>query len=66
MADSLLEQLKATVGRELVFQAPDEIGRPAFRQYALAVGDFNPLYSDREQAGCPRPAGRDGAAHAHL
>lgn len=50
MADSLLEQLKATVGRELVFQAPDEIGRPAFRQYALAVGDFNPLYSDREQA----------------
>ena len=50
MADSLLEQLKATVGRELVFQAPDEIGRSAFRQYALAVGDFNPLYSDREQA----------------
>ena len=50
MAGSLLEQLKATVGRELVFQAPDEIGRSAFRQYALAVGDFNPLYSDREQA----------------
>ena len=50
MEDSLLEQLKATVGRELVFQAPDEIGRSAFRQYALAVGDFNPMYSDREQA----------------
>ena len=50
MADSLLEQLQATVGRELVFQAPDEIGRSAFRQYALAVGDFNPVYSDREQA----------------
>ena len=50
MADSLLEQLKATVGQELVFQAPDEIGRAAFRQYALAVGDFNPLYSDREAA----------------
>ena len=50
MADSPLEQLKATVGRELVFQAPDEIGQSAFRQYALAVGDFNPLYSDREQA----------------
>lgn len=50
MTDSLLEQLKATVGRERVFQAPDEIGRPAFRQYALAVGDFNPSYSDREQA----------------
>ena len=50
MGDSLLERLKATVGQELVFEAPDEIGRPAFRQYALAVGDFNPLYSDREQA----------------
>ena len=50
MADSLLEQLKATVGRELVFRAPDEIGRSAFRQYALAVGDFNPLYSDRAAA----------------
>ena len=50
MADSLLERLQATVGRELVFQAPDEIGRSAFRQYALAIGDFNPVYSDREQA----------------
>ena len=50
MADSLLEQLEATVGRELVFQAPDEIGRSAFRQYALAVGDFNPLYTDRAAA----------------
>ena len=50
MADSLFEQLKATVGRELVFRAPDEIGRSAFRQYALAVGDFNPLYYDHEHA----------------
>lgn len=50
MADSLFEQLKATVGRELVFRAPDEIGRSAFRQYALAVGDFNRLYYDREHA----------------
>ncbi len=50
MAGSLLEQLKATVGRELAFHAPDELGRSSFRQYALAVGDFNPLYSDREQA----------------
>ena len=50
MSNSLLERLKAMVGQELVFRAPDEIGRAAFRQYALAVGDFNPLYSDREQA----------------
>lgn len=50
MAESLHEQLRATVGQEMVFEAPDEIGRSSFRQYALAVGDFNPLYSDREQA----------------
>ena len=50
MVDSLFDRLKATIGRELVFRAPDEIGRSAFRQYALAVGDFNPLYSDGEQA----------------
>ena len=50
MANSLFEQLKATVGRELVFVAPDEVGRSAFRQYALAVGDFNPLYTDGEHA----------------
>jgi acyl dehydratase len=50
MADSLLERLKAAIGQELVFHAPDEIGRAAFRQYALAIGDFNPLYSDRDFA----------------
>lgn len=51
MTDSMLERLKATVGQELVFHAPDEIGRSAFRQYALAIGDFNPIYSDRDHAG---------------
>lgn len=47
---SLLERLQATVGQELVFQAPEEIGRAAIRQYVLAVGDFNPLYTDRQLA----------------
>ncbi|MBQ12002.1 MAG: hypothetical protein CMJ45_10685 [Planctomyces sp.] len=46
-ADSLIAKLKATIGKEVVFQAPDELGRASFRQYALAIGDFNPLYSDR-------------------
>ena len=44
---SLLERLKETVGQKVVIQAPDEIGRSSLRQYALAIGDFNPLYSDR-------------------
>ena len=47
---SLLERLKATVGQEIVLRSPDEIGRSSLRQYALAIGDFNPLYSDREFA----------------
>ena len=47
---SLLEKLKETVGQEIVLQAPDEMGRSSLRQYALAIGDFNPLYSDREFA----------------
>jgi acyl dehydratase len=46
----LLDTLKKTVGQEVVFQAPEEIGRSAFRQYALAIGDFNPMYSDPEFA----------------
>ena len=47
---SLLERLKATVGQEIILRAPDEIGRSSLRQYALAIGDFNPIYSDREFA----------------
>ena len=47
---SLLERLKATVEQEIVLRAPDEIGRSSLRQYALAIGDFNPIYSDREFA----------------
>jgi len=45
-ADELIARLKATVGKEVVHQAPDAMGRSAFRKYALAIGDFNPLYSD--------------------
>ena len=47
---SLLESLKETVGQEIVIKAPDEMGRSSLRQYALAIGDFNPFYSDREFA----------------
>ena len=45
-ADSLIAKLRATIGKETVFQSPDEFGRSSFRQYALAIGDFNPLYTD--------------------
>ena len=49
-ADSLIAKLRATIGKETVFQSPDEFGRSSFRQYALAIGDFNPLYTDRDFA----------------
>ena len=47
---SLLRRLKDTVGQELVFRAPDPVSRSSIRQYGLAIGDFNPLYTDREFA----------------
>ena len=49
-ADALIDKLRATIGMETVFQSPDEFGRSSFRQYALAIGDFNPLYTDRDFA----------------
>ena len=49
-ASDLVARLKATIGKEVVYQAPDAIGRPAFRKYALAIGDFNPVYTDGEFA----------------
>ncbi|MBC8280587.1 MAG: MaoC family dehydratase N-terminal domain-containing protein [Chloroflexi bacterium] len=47
---SLLEKLKQTVGQEVIFQAPDEMGRSSMRQYSLAIGDSNPLYFNQEFA----------------
>ena len=49
-AEELIAKLKSTVGNEVVFQAPEEMGRASFRKYAVAIGDFNPLYTDRQSA----------------
>ncbi len=45
-----VDEIKSLVGREVVYQGSDEIGRAAFRQYALAVEDFNRVYTDVEFA----------------
>ena len=45
-SEELVARVKGSVGKEMVFRAPDGIGASAFRMYALAIGDFNPLYSD--------------------
>ena len=46
----LLAKLQRYAGREFVFTSPDPIGAAPIRQYALSVGDDNPLYRDAEFA----------------
>jgi acyl dehydratase len=38
------------VGREVTYEAPEELGRAAIRYFALATADDNPLYRDEEFA----------------
>lgn len=44
------DEIRALVGSRKVYTAPEPIGAAAFRYYALAVGDDNPLYRDAEVA----------------
>ncbi len=53
----LTDEIRAMVGREVVYTAPEELGRAAIRYFALAVGDDNPVYTDDDAA---RAAGLDG------
>lgn len=53
----LTDEIRALVGREVVYTAPEELGRAAMRYFALAVGDDNPVYTDDDVA---RAAGLDG------
>lgn len=53
----LTEGMKALVGREVVYTAPEELGRASIRYFAEAVGDDNPLYTDDAYA---REHGYDG------
>ena len=46
----LTPELRALVGRETSYTAPEELGRAAMRYFALAIGDHNPLYTDQEFA----------------
>ena len=42
----LTDEVKACIGHEAIYHAPEEIGRAAIRYFALAIGDDNPLYTD--------------------
>ncbi len=46
----LTEDLLTRVGETVTYTAPEYCGRPAFRYFAQAVGDDNPLYVDPEAA----------------
>jgi len=53
----LTDALRAHIGREVRYTAPEPLGRAAIRYYAVAVGDDNPLYTDADAA---RAAGLPG------
>ena len=59
----LTEELRARIGEQAVYTAPEPVGRASIRYYALAVGDPNPLYSDASaaQAAALRVAHTHGA-----
>ncbi len=42
----LTEELRARIGEERVYTAPEELGRASIRYFARAVGDDNRLYTD--------------------
>jgi acyl dehydratase len=46
MKTRLTDELKAWIGREATYTAPEELGRASLRYFALALGDDNPIYSD--------------------
>ncbi len=48
--DTLLNRLRHTVGQQQTFTADRPIGRAAFRMYADAVHDPNPLYTNTDAA----------------
>ena len=47
---NLQQSLEATVGQEQAFTDSQEMGRSAFRMYAEAVQDANPLFTNHELA----------------
>ena len=46
----LTPDIRAMIGTEVRYVAPEELGRAALRYFALAVGDDNPLYTDDDYA----------------
>lgn len=52
MSDRVLltDELRSRIGEKVSYTAPEPLGRAAIRYFALAVGDDNPLWTDRSFA----------------
>jgi len=50
MSRLLTDGVRAFTGRTASFTAPEPLGRASMRYFAVAIGDDNPLYTDREFA----------------
>lgn len=46
----LTDEVRAFIGREVTYTAPEEIGRASIRYFALAIGADNPIYVDPDAA----------------
>ncbi|MPZ23772.1 MAG: hypothetical protein GEU28_09540 [Dehalococcoidia bacterium] len=50
-------EVEALLGKAVTYVAPEELGRPSIRYFAVAVGDNNPLYLDETFAAGTRWGG---------
>ncbi len=52
MSDRVLltDELRSRIGETVSYTAPEPLGRAAIRYFALAIGDDNPLWTDRSFA----------------
>lgn len=55
--EEIVAHLRAQIGTERVYTAPDPLGAAAIRYFAIAIGDHNPLWLDDAFA---RAHGHDG------
>jgi acyl dehydratase len=46
----LTPDIRALIGKEIAFTAPEELSQASIRKFALAIGDPNPLYADEAYA----------------
>jgi acyl dehydratase len=57
MSERITDEVKACIGREVTYTAPEELGRSSIRYFALALNDDNPLYRDADYAATTKHRG---------